>query len=141
MKLGTMFQDISTSFLQRPITEKYPFERNIPPMRLRGMLSWDSETCVGCGLCEKDCPANAIEVFVLDRKEKRFALFYNPDRCTFCAQCVESCRQGSLAMSNEVWELAALDRSSFNIHYGDERDVKLALAGNTESDAEASSGG
>jgi formate hydrogenlyase subunit 6/NADH:ubiquinone oxidoreductase subunit I len=139
MKLGTMFQDVSTSLLRRPVTEKYPFERRTPPSRLRGMLIWDAETCVGCGLCAKDCPANALEVFVLDRKEKRFALFYYPDRCTFCAQCVKSCRHGSLAMSNEVWELAALDRSSFTIHYGDESDVELALAGNFASDAEASS--
>ncbi|HEY70723.1 MAG TPA: 4Fe-4S binding protein [Anaerolineae bacterium] len=139
MKLGTMFQDVSSSFLRKPVTEKYPFERRTPPTRLRGTLVWDAETCVGCGLCATDCPANALEVFVLDRKEKRFALSYHPDRCTFCAQCVSSCRHGSLAMSNEVWELAALDRTSFTIHFGDETDVELALAGKTASNAEASS--
>ncbi len=135
MKLGMMFRDISTSLFHRPATEKYPFERRTPPPRLRGMLTWDRESCVGCGLCAQDCPANALEVFVLDRKEKRIVLFYHPDRCTFCAQCVHSCRHGSLEMSSEEWELAALSRVPFTIHYGDSSDVKLVLEEPSAADA------
>ena len=74
MKIGVMFSDITTSLFQRPITEKYPFERREAPERLRGHLIWNSEKCTGCGLCATDCPANAIEMHVLDRKTKRFVL-------------------------------------------------------------------
>jgi formate hydrogenlyase subunit 6/NADH:ubiquinone oxidoreductase subunit I len=127
IKIGTMLNDVAGSLLKGPVTEKYPFERRDPPERLRGQLLWDPDTCTGCGLCAKDCPANAIEVIIIDKKNKQFAFRYHVDRCTFCAQCVASCRQGCLAMSNELWELAALEREPFLIRYGDERDAPPVL--------------
>lgn len=137
MKIGVMFSDIATSLFQRPITEKYPFERKEAPERLRGHLIWNSENCTGCGLCETDCPANAIDMHVLDRKAKRFVLCYHPDRCLYCAQCVHSCRQGCLSMSSDEWELAALDTDSFTEFYGDKDDVESVLAGNPSPDTES----
>lgn len=134
MKIGIMFRDISSSLFKRPITELYPFERKDAPARLRGKLSWDPESCTGCGLCAKDCPANAIEMHVVDRKGKRFVMEYHADRCTFCAQCVHSCRQGSLSLSNEDWELAALTREPFTIYFGDPSDVEKVLAGETSEE-------
>lgn len=131
MKLGTMFGDVAVSFFRRPITEKYPFERREAPERLRGQLHWIADNCTGCGLCAKDCPAEAIDVIVLDKKAKRFVLRYNVDRCTYCAQCVNSCRQESLFMSDKDWELAALSREPFLIYYGNDDDVREVLAGLT----------
>lgn len=137
MKIGAMLSDVVVSFVRRPITEKYPFERRDAPERLRGHLLWDPENCTGCGLCAKDCPANAIEMFVLDKANKQFVLCYHVDRCTFCAQCVDSCRQDCLAMSSDQWELAAFDRDSFVVYYGDEHDVERVLEGLAEPDAAA----
>ncbi len=128
MRIGAMLSDVSTSLFRRPVTEKYPFERLAAPARLRSLLQWSSGTCTGCNLCAKDCPANAIEVLVLDKKAKRFVLRYHVDRCTFCAQCVHSCRQGSLEMAHDRWELAALSKEAFLLHYGDPSDVELVLA-------------
>lgn len=128
MRLGVMLKDVTTSLFQRPITERYPFERREAPERLRGRLVWTAEGCTGCGLCVKDCPAGAIEVFVLDKKARRFVFRYHVDRCTFCAQCVVSCRQGCLALAHDAWELAALDREAFTVHCGDENDVASILA-------------
>ncbi len=76
-----------------------------------------------------DCPAQAIEMIVIDKKAKRFVMRYHVDRCTFCAQCVHSCRQGCLEMSNKVWELAALKTDAFTIYTGDEQDISLVLSG------------
>lgn len=140
MRLGMMLRDVSISLLRRPITERYPFERRVPPDRLRGKLVWDSTTCQGCGLCAQDCPANAIEVAVLNREEKRFVLFYYPERCAFCAQCVQSCRHGSLALSNDVWELAVLNRDQLITCYGETKDVRHVLEERASNEAPAGSG-
>jgi formate hydrogenlyase subunit 6/NADH:ubiquinone oxidoreductase subunit I len=127
IKIATMLNDVAGALFKGPVTEKYPFERRSAPVRLRGMLLWDAEGCTGCSLCAKDCPANAIEVIIIDKKSKQFEIRYHVDRCTFCAQCVVSCRQGCLSMSNDTWELASLGREPFLVLYGDERDARPDL--------------
>jgi formate hydrogenlyase subunit 6/NADH:ubiquinone oxidoreductase subunit I len=82
-----------------------------------------------------DCPANAIQVTMLDRKTKRFVMDYHTDRCAFCGQCTLSCRHGALSMASDEWELAQLDRTSFLIHFGDPSDVKQVLAGMSQARA------
>jgi formate hydrogenlyase subunit 6/NADH:ubiquinone oxidoreductase subunit I len=129
MKIGLMFRDIFGSLFRRPVTEKYPFERQVAPERLRSYLDLDTTKCTGCGLCAMDCPARAIEVTVLDRKEKRFIYTYHVDQCIFCGQCVETCHQDSLSMDNDHWELASLDRSPFTVVLRDADEFKTNLAG------------
>jgi NAD(P)H-quinone oxidoreductase subunit I len=131
MNFGTMLKDVLTSLVQPPATEKYPFERQPVPTRLRGMLTWNREKCTGCGLCVRDCPSNALDLTVIDRKQKRFVMRYQVDRCLFCAQCVSSCPQDALAMSNERWELAALSKEPFDTYWGDDSDVDTVLAERT----------
>jgi NAD(P)H-quinone oxidoreductase subunit I len=136
MKLGVMWADLVRSLFRRPATEKYPFERRPTPKRLRGALRWNPEKCTGCALCVKDCPADAIELITLDKANKRFVMRYHADRCTFCAQCVQNCRFKCLEMSNEEWELAALNREPFEVYYGEEADVAAFLAQRARPDPE-----
>ena len=127
MKLVTMLGDVMRSVFRRPATQQYPFERTPTPANLRGKLIWTPEKCVGCQLCVKDCPALAIELLTVDKATKRFVMRYHADRCTYCAQCVQSCRFGCLGMSNEQWELAALSKEPFTILYGNDTDVDFIL--------------
>ncbi|HWQ83765.1 MAG TPA: 4Fe-4S binding protein [Anaerolineales bacterium] len=117
MSVVGMLKDVVGSLFKAPFTEQYPFVRNEAPERLRGKLIWSPEKCTGCGLCTKDCPANALEVIIVDRAKKEFIIHYNTSKCTYCGQCVESCRQGSYVMSNVEWELAALTKESFQVTY------------------------
>lgn len=128
MRLGMMFRDVAEALWQPPVTQKYPFERRAAPERLRGRLTWSPEKCTGCGLCTKDCPSNAIELVVNDKKAKNFVLRYNLDQCIFCAQCTENCRFSCLTLSNTEWELAALTRKPFLYYYGKEENVQAYLA-------------
>jgi formate hydrogenlyase subunit 6/NADH:ubiquinone oxidoreductase subunit I len=127
MNIATMLKDVLTSLVQPPVTERYPFERPPVPPRLRGMLTWDPKKCIGCGICVRNCPSEALELNVIDRKEKRFVMRYRVDRCLFCAQCVISCPRDALAMSSERWELAALSKEPFDVYCGDEADVETVL--------------
>ena len=74
------------------------------------------------------CPAKAIEMIVIYKKEKRFVLLYHVDRFIFCAQCVHSCMHDCLEMRFDVWELAALDKEHFTTLFGNEDDIEQVLA-------------
>lgn len=138
MKIGAMLGDIVRSLFKSPATVSYPLEVSPTPDRLRGKLIWDYRHCNGCGLCVKDCPANAIELVVLDRKTKRFVMEYDENRCIYCAQCVKTCRSEAMRLSNTVWELAALKRDTFKVYYGRYDDIRKHL----ETDvADAAAGG
>jgi formate hydrogenlyase subunit 6/NADH:ubiquinone oxidoreductase subunit I len=128
-RIGAMFGDIARALLQRPATQLYPRERHPVPARLRGALQFDPARCSGCGVCAKDCPANALDVITIDKKAKRFVLRYHVDRCTFCAQCVESCNYDCLKMSSEAWELAAANKQAFTLLLGNQNDVESVAAG------------
>ncbi len=127
MRIGAMIGDISRSLFTRPVTERYPFERKPAPERLRGQLAWDATKCTGCRVCLRDCPANAIELMVVDKKAKRFVLRFHIDRCTYCGQCVVNCNFDCLGMSHEQWELAALETEPFTVSYGTDEDIASLL--------------
>jgi len=124
IRIDAMFNDVIGSLIRKPATRRYPFERVAAPDRLRGKLLWDAEKCTACSLCVKDCPAEALEVSLVDKASKRIVFRYHLDRCTYCAQCVISCRTQALTMAHDAWELAGTDKSAFTITYGDQADVQ-----------------
>jgi len=127
MRIGAMFSEVFGALFNKPRTQPYPVEKIPAPPRYRGKLVYNPETCTGCMLCVKDCPAEALELLVIDRKAKKFVMRYHSDRCVYCSQCVENCRFGCLEMSNDQWELAALNKEPFTIYYGKEEDVRIIL--------------
>ena len=137
MKLGTMLVDIWSSFFKKPVTQRYPFERLEAPEQFRGRLVWDPSKCNGCCLCIKDCPANALELITIDKKAKQFVMRYHADRCTYCSQCVQSCRSECMRMDHDQWEPAALTRQEFVVNYGSEADIAHILAKYGKPSAEA----
>jgi formate hydrogenlyase subunit 6/NADH:ubiquinone oxidoreductase subunit I len=139
VKLGSMFGNAVKSLFSKPATQQYPFVKEPTPIRLRGALIYDADKCTGCNMCVRDCPADAIEIIIVDRKEKKFVMRYHYDRCVFCAQCVSSCKFDSLEMSNEEWELASVGKDPFTVYYGSDENVKFVLdqAASAESEADS----
>jgi formate hydrogenlyase subunit 6/NADH:ubiquinone oxidoreductase subunit I len=125
MRIGAMLGDISRSLFKHPFTEQYPFERKPTPDRLRGKMVWDPAKCTGCRVCLRDCPADAIQLEVVDKATKRFVLRFHTDRCTYCGQCVVNCNFDCLGLSHEQWELAALSKQPFVVSYGRDEDIHL----------------
>ncbi|MCD6359558.1 MAG: 4Fe-4S binding protein [Armatimonadetes bacterium] len=118
--IGAMWQDLARSLMSKPNTVLYPIERLEPPERFRGRLILDTSTCVLCGLCARDCPANVITV-VRNRVEREDGtkelvghLEFEMDRCIFCGQCAESCNSNSITFTNE-FEFAQTDRQLFSV--------------------------
>lgn len=128
MKFGSMIEDLVKALFQKPVTQQYPFERSAAPERFRGTLHWEPDKCTGCMLCIKDCPANAIELIVIDKVNKRFVMRYHQDRCVYCEQCVVSCRLKCLSLSNEEWEQAVTERKPLEVHYGRDEDIQSLMA-------------
>ncbi|MEA1993700.1 MAG: 4Fe-4S binding protein [Euryarchaeota archaeon] len=74
------------------------------PSKFRGAVSYDRDKCIGCQLCTRVCPSQAIE---FKPEEKKIKIFMA--RCTFCSQCVEVCPVNALEMSDN-WLLANEDK-------------------------------
>lgn len=54
------------------------------------MLNINEELCIGCGICEDQCPFGAISI------EDGLAVV--GDSCTLCGACVEACDVGALSI-------------------------------------------
>ncbi|MCX8122620.1 MAG: 4Fe-4S binding protein [Spirochaetes bacterium] len=70
----------------------------------RGRLKYDFESCTGCGLCNKVCPANAIELYpaqVNAKKTKRIVIYLS--RCTYCQECVNICPKNSIQITKDFF--------------------------------------
>jgi len=101
------------SGVKKPATVRYPFEKLPPVEGLRGKPVWDMVKCIGCGLCERDCPTLAIEM-ISRGKTAEFKVYY--DRCAFCGQCFESCPVDAIEMTKQ-YELAAFNHDQMREEY------------------------
>jgi len=123
-----MLGDLLAALFQKPATVLYPFERLPTIENARGRIDFDPAACVGCKLCMRDCPSNAIKIVKFEgsvrfsvrprgskeakiveipvSKKKHKALI-RLKKCIYCAQCVENCLKKCLKTTSE-FELASL---------------------------------
>ena len=66
------------------------------PAKLRGKMTYNRETCIGCKLCLKVCPAHAIDFIESTKKVRIFV-----SQCIQCGQCTEICPKQCLALSEQ----------------------------------------
>jgi formate hydrogenlyase subunit 6/NADH:ubiquinone oxidoreductase subunit I len=105
-RLPAMLKDMASCIFKKPFTREYPAVKVEAAVGFRGRHILDPEKCISCGLCEKDCPAKAIEL--VEVAGKRMPMFYL-DRCVFCYQCVEACPREAIKLSPN-FELATTDK-------------------------------
>lgn len=83
------------SIFKKPATLMYPVVPREWEERTRGSVSIDVEGCIGCTLCAKACPTNAIDV---DKKGGTWTI--QRMQCVQCSACVDCCPKKCLTMEN-----------------------------------------
>lgn len=97
-----MERELFKSLGRKPVTLRFPYEREEPVEGMRGKVSWEIEKCIGCALCAKICPSSAIELVGKGRKAE---IRYFVGRCIFCGECVDICPTETIFTTTE-FELA-----------------------------------
>ena len=111
--MGVTFRHL----IGRKVTVRYPEERPRLSPRARGQHIFHLDLCIGCTLCERVCPVDAIYMEThkdpVSRKidVDRFAV--DMGLCYFCGLCEDVCPTETKALHmGPNFEMAALDRAS-----------------------------
>ncbi|HMA52875.1 MAG TPA: 4Fe-4S dicluster domain-containing protein, partial [Acidobacteriota bacterium] len=91
MRIAAFLPELLRHLFKKPATVDYPFKKLDVPKDFRGTPYLRPELCIVCKACERDCPAEAIEISDVNAAEKRFRMIIHNDRCIHCAQCVDVC--------------------------------------------------
>jgi len=106
-RLPALLKEMGLCLFKKPFTREYPTVKVEVPEGYRGRHVFYPEKCISCGLCERDCPAKAIEL--VDVSGKRMPKFYL-DRCIFCYQCAESCPREAIKLSTN-YEMSTTEKN------------------------------
>ena len=99
-KQFSLLSAILDAFIKPHETVDYPFGHLDLAKGFRGAIVFDTDKCIGCGLCVRDCPADALEMDKKSREE--YKLIHYPARCAYCGQCEDNCMHGAISHSNKL---------------------------------------
>ena len=120
MKPGKMLRFVIDHLFKKPATSQYPFVKEETHDKFRGKIKFTPEKCVGCKLCVKDCPADAIKIVKI--ADKKFEAIFDLDKCIYCAQCVDSCMKKALEATKD-YELAQITKVKLKVKYAPTEDA------------------
>ena len=108
----------------RPVTLEYPEKKRFQSEAFRGKpvvnIGDSTNCCVGCGICKKVCPSNAIS-FEKDENGKIVSYTFDLEKCIFCGNCMYYCPHGAIKLT-ENFELGTPDKKELKVQYKGGRD-------------------
>ena len=90
---GVFAGHVLSNLFRKPATTAYPYEPARFPERMRGHVEINASECIGCGMCMRMCPPQAIHV---DRAANTWTI--NPFDCVQCGSCVANCPKKCLSI-------------------------------------------
>jgi formate hydrogenlyase subunit 6/NADH:ubiquinone oxidoreductase subunit I len=112
IKPGAIFSYAFKHLFKKVNTVRYPFVKVAMPEGFRGKLAFEKDKCIGCKICMRDCPSNAIEIKKIG--DKQFEATVDLSKCIYCGQCVDSCPKNALEMTDN-FELADLESGKLKV--------------------------
>jgi NADH-quinone oxidoreductase subunit I len=114
------------TFFKSPVTLHYPFEKEQPRRRFRGVhglkLNPDGSCrCEACFLCATMCPSNVIDMEMTEGEDgEKVLVDFTVDlsRCLFCGLCVEACPRDALVMT-DIYEFSQRTKEALVLHKED----------------------
>jgi ech hydrogenase subunit F len=100
-----------SNLFKKRATELYPAVPASVAEGFRGKQVLDLKNCISCTLCARECPANAIEMVIVDGKKRPLI---HLDKCVFCYVCADVCPR-KVFHTSKVFELAATDKCTLVI--------------------------
>lgn len=127
-KPAVLVPELLRNLATRPVTRFYPFEPAVVPERFRGTPRFKGEACIGCKVCMRDCPSDAIHINVevippteppvegqpAPKPKRKMTMTLYLDRCVHCERCAEVCPKDAIYLDQE-FAMAAFSREALKI--------------------------
>ncbi|MBU1726620.1 MAG: 4Fe-4S binding protein [Candidatus Omnitrophica bacterium] len=112
MKPGRMLYQVLSSLFKKTATLDYPHDKSQKIKGFRGRLKAYPQRCIGCKMCMRDCPSQAI--IIKEVGSKQFEAQIDLSKCIYCGQCADVCPKMALEITDE-FELAQFDPEKLKI--------------------------
>lgn len=102
---------------KKPVTLEYPEKKRSQSEVFRGKpgVNIGNDGCVGCGICKKVCPSNAIS-YIKDENGKVVSYTFDLNKCIFCGNCMYYCPHHAIKLTQD-FELGTADKNELKLTY------------------------